>query len=84
MMNIERRNLVRHALASDRHTQAGKAVWIKAIRALVHEQQQMHRDTSATDVMRALSHARLELVSEHVKDEDEAARVVVTMLQLDW
>jgi hypothetical protein len=84
MMNIERRNVVRQALLADRHTPQGGEAWRRALRALVHEQQQLHRSATATDVMRALVHARLELVSEHVPDEDAAARIVVDMLQLDW
>lgn len=84
MQPIERRNVVRAAILAERHTPEGKAALRRAIRALVHEQQQLQRSTTATDVMRALCHARLELIEGHVKDEDAAAQVVVAMLQLDW
>lgn len=83
MQAIERRNLIRAALVADRFADAGKEAWRKALRALVHEQQQLRRGAFATDVMRALVHARMEMFRLDV-DEDEAARIVVEMLQLEW
>lgn len=83
MQNIERRNLVRQAMLADRHTAEGGVVWRKALRALVHEQQQLHTNETATDVMRALVSGvtRMAVTGE---DEDAAAQMVVGLLQLEW
>ncbi len=83
MMNIERRNVVRAAMLADRHVPEGKEAWRRALRALVHEQQQLHTNETATDVMRALV-SGVEHMLHGNADEDEAARMVVGLLQLEW
>ena len=83
MMPIERRNLVRAALKADRRTPEGGELWRRALRALVHEQQQLRRDTRATDVMRALVSGRTHMAVTGA-DEDRGARMVIGLLQLDW
>jgi Arc/MetJ-type ribon-helix-helix transcriptional regulator len=83
MMNIERRNLVRQAILADRTSRAGKEAWRRALRALVHEQQQLHTNETATDVMRALL-SGVTHMSVTGADEDQAARMVVGLLQLEW
>lgn len=83
VMNIERRNLVRSALLVDRRTRAGGEVWRRALRALVHEQQQLRSNETATDVMRALVSGATRMAVTGC-DEDEAARMVVGLLQLEW
>lgn len=83
MMPIERRNIVRLALKLDRRTPEGGEAWRRALRALVHEQQQLRRETTATDVMRALVSGRVHMVVCEV-DEDEGARMVIGLLQLEW
>lgn len=82
-MPIERRNLVRAALKADRRTREGGELWRRALRALVHEQQQLRRDTTATDVMRALVSGRVHMAVCDV-GEDDGARMVVGLLQLEW
>lgn len=83
MQAIERRNLVRAALKADRRTPDGGEAWRRALRALVHEQQQLRRRTTATDVMRALVSGRVHMAVVGV-DEDQGARMVVGLLQLEW
>lgn len=83
MQAIERRNLVRAALKLGRDTEAGREAWRRALRALVHEQQQLHRETTATDVMRALVSGRTHMMVCEA-DEDEGARMAVGLLQLEW
>lgn len=83
MQPIERRNLVRSALKADRRSEAGRELWMRALRALVHEQQQLHRDATATDVMRALVSGRTHMAVCDV-NEDAGAQMVVGLLQLDW
>jgi len=80
---IERRNVVRAALKADRRTKEGGELWRRALRALVHEQQQMHSNETATDVMRALvaGATRMAVTGE---DENVAAQMVVGLLQLEW
>lgn len=83
MQAIERRNLVRLALKLDRHTREGAEVWKRALRALVHEQQQLHREATATDVMRALVSGRMHMAVTDA-NEDAGAQMVVGLLQLEW
>lgn len=83
MQKIERRNVVRAALKADRRTSEGYAAWVKALRALVHEQQQLQRRTTATDVMRALVSGRVHMVVCDV-DEDAGAQMVIGLLQVEW
>lgn len=83
MQAIERRNLVRAALRADRRTVAGRELWMRALRALVHEQQQLRRDETATDVMRALVSGAVHM-SVTGADEDAGAQMVVGLLQLKW
>lgn len=83
MQAIERRNVVRAALLADRHAETGKEAWRRALRALVHEQRQLSTSQTATDVMRALVAGTLRMAVTGC-DEDEAARMVVGLLQLEW
>lgn len=83
MQAIERRNLVRLALKLDRRTREGAEAWRRALRALVHEQQQLRRDATATDVMRALVSGRTHMAVTDA-DEDAGAQMVVGLLQLEW
>lgn len=83
MQAIERRNLVRAALSADRKSREGGELWRRALRALVHEQQQLRTDETATDVMRALVAGTTRMAVTGC-DEDEAARMVVGLLQLEW
>ncbi len=83
MMNVERRNLVRAAMLADRRDPSGKEAWRKALRALLHEQQQLRRDTRATEVMGALVAGHLHMIVTDA-DEDRAARMVIGLLQLEW
>ncbi len=92
MMRIERRNVVRQAMLADGRSPEGKEAWRRALRALVHEQQQLHTNVSgassssaqtATDVMRALVSGSLRMAVVGC-DEDEAAQMVVGLLQLEW
>lgn len=83
MQAIERRNLVRAALKTDRRTPEGGALWRRALRALVHEQQQLQRRTTATDVMGALLAGSLHMAVTGA-DEDRGARMVVGLLHLEW
>ncbi len=83
MQSVERRNLVRQAMVADRHTPEGGEVWRRALRALVHEQQQLRTNETATDVMRALVSGVTHMCVTNA-DEDAAARMVVGLLQLEW
>ena len=83
MQAIERRNLVRAALVADRRTPEGREVWMRALRALVHEQQQLRRGETATDVMRALVSGVTHMAVTS-SDEDAGARMVVGLLQVEW
>ncbi len=84
MQSIERRNVVRSAMLADRHTAEGKEAWRKALRSLVHEQQQLRRDTRATEVMHALLSGVTHMLVVDDATEDDAARMVVGLLQLEW
>jgi hypothetical protein len=83
MQAIERRNLVRAALKADRRSAQGREAWMRALRALVHEQQQLRRESTATDVMRALVSGRTHMAVCDV-DEDAGAQMVIGLLQLEW
>ncbi len=83
MQSIERRNLVRLALTLDRRSDTGREVWMRALRALVHEQQQLRRNETATDVMRALVSGVTHMAVTGA-DEDVAARMVIGLLGLSW
>ena len=83
MQPIERRNLLRQALKLDRRSPEGSEAWRRALRALVHEQQQLHTNEPATDVMRALVSGVTHMAVTGA-DEDDAAQLVVGLLQLEW
>lgn len=83
MQPIERRNVVRQAMLADRRSPEGGRAWRRALRALVHEQQQLHTNETATDVMRALVSGVTHMAVTGA-DEDAGARMVVGLLHLEW
>ncbi len=83
MMPVERRNVVRAAMLADRHVPEGKEAWRRALRATVHEQQQLGRSTTATEVYRILLEG-VTMMARASVDADVAARHVVAKLRLEW
>ncbi len=83
MQSIERRNVVRAAMLADRRSPEGKEAWRRALRSAVHEQQQLGRSTTATEVYRILLEG-VSLMARAQVDEDVAAQHVVAKLKLAW